>query len=280
MADIIFECPHCAREIEAPSDVAGQTFPCPGCAKPVTVPALSPPPKKTWRDDPATGPQLGALARYGLEPDYPITKGAASDMLTKAEADGVPQVDAMDNLRRNLAQTRSPASYSEEKKEWKAEIATLRKKLADPSLDEGIRQAKDSLRTASRSGQDTDELEDRLEMLKIDRDELLDELETAKDELESLIEEAAEAKVDLNDRIEERLEDFARAGKYSPYFKKPTKTQMRKVLTDLDDEHPDWRELGDEPILATLQSDFPELIKQPLPSQQKKVGWLQKLGLG
>jgi hypothetical protein len=41
----------------------------------------------SWQDDPATEKQLNYLKKFGYTPDGPLTKGAASDLITQFEDD-------------------------------------------------------------------------------------------------------------------------------------------------------------------------------------------------
>jgi len=38
MADINFDCPHCNQNLDAPSDMAGETIECPACGKSLGIP--------------------------------------------------------------------------------------------------------------------------------------------------------------------------------------------------------------------------------------------------
>ena len=38
MSDINFDCPHCNQNLDAPSDMAGETLECPGCQNSITIP--------------------------------------------------------------------------------------------------------------------------------------------------------------------------------------------------------------------------------------------------
>jgi len=60
MTDIAFGCPHCQQPLEAPSEMAGQSYDCPSCQKPFVVPSQPKPvsapskprKKKTTKEQP------------------------------------------------------------------------------------------------------------------------------------------------------------------------------------------------------------------------------------
>ncbi len=40
---IVFDCPHCGEELQAPESLIGESGPCPDCGKTFTVPTVSKP---------------------------------------------------------------------------------------------------------------------------------------------------------------------------------------------------------------------------------------------
>jgi DNA-directed RNA polymerase subunit RPC12/RpoP len=275
MMDI--KCPNCKAEIEAPEDMAGQVANCPSCQHKISIPKSAPQKKKaktSWRDAPASEAQLKYLKAYNLCPDKPITKGEASDLLTKAENENLPKVEL----------ELEPNDYAKEKKEARREITRLKKQVSSPTLDNKIKKIEEKLALTMLSEGDRTDLTDELEELQYEKSELQEKLQDAIDELECIIEnekgdkeEAKDEKDDKEMRIYDALELFGQGGKYSSYLKKPTKKQIREVLESLDEQYPEWELRGDESILATLQANFPELVKKG--SRKKNPGCLGVLVL-
>lgn len=209
--------------------------------------------------DAATEAQLDYLESFGLRPDHHITKGEASALLSRAEEDGLPQINIVPK----------PTAFAKAKVQARKDISALKKKVSSQKIEKNIQKIEETLRSTALTKDEIEELQDQLEELKGDQEDLKSELEETQCELEALAEDEQFEKEALEERIDSHLFDFGRAGQYNPYFKKPTKKQMRAVLEALDAQFPNWEEKGEEPILATLQSSFPELVKKPLPSQQK-----------
>lgn len=222
--DII--CHNCKAEIEAPKDMAGQVADCPGCQHKISIPKSAPKKKKaktSWHDAPASEAQLKYLKAFNLCPDKPITKGEASDLLTKAENENLPKVEV----------EHEPTDYVKEKNEARKEITRLKKQVASPTLDNKIKKIEEKLALTTLSEENRIDLTEELEELKYEKDELQEKLQDAIDELECIIdnekddkEEAKNEKASEEMRIYDALELFGQGGKYSSYLKKPTKKQI------------------------------------------------------
>ena len=249
--------------------MAGVQINCPACKCSLSIPSITSvrkqAPRKTaatkrlsWRDDPATEAQLDYLDAYGLRPDHNITKGDASDLLADAEERGLSKRNSL----------RQPSTFAEDIAEAKQEIAALKAKIASSNIEEKIKMKRAEVLQNGLSPQAKSYITKEIEELEEEKTDLAEELDDLKSNLEGLIEEKQSEKEDFAERIEGYLMDYGRDGQYYSYLKKPTKQQMREVITTLDAHEPDWRLKGDEAVLVALTKKYPDLIKKQKPSTQ------------
>lgn len=283
------KCPNCKAEIEAPEEMAGEVADCPGCQHKISIPKSVPQKKKaktSWRDQPATMSQMEYLESLGIKPDKPITGGEAGELIdnqpasrlqlnylksfdikpdkpiTKSEASALIDNAIACNLPR-VELDIEDVDYAKEKTEVHKDIENVKKQIADSAFDDKIKKIKEELASSSLSKEDKVGLSDELKKLKNQKSRLKVKLQKFKDELSGLKNNEKFIKECYEDRIDDALELFELDGKYFAYLKKPTKKQMCEVIETLDKQYSDWQEKnGDEPILATLQTNFPELIKK------------------
>jgi hypothetical protein len=179
----------------------------------------------SWDAEPATEKQLNYLKLFGYEPDQPLTKQAAHDLIDKFEKD--PERRRI----RGENQARESAVYEKERRENLAyylhtDCDTLAKALANASDKEDRFYAKDEL--------------------KLKQDE---RIEFWKDTFR-----------DVGDRKGESLQAYEFYENFGQFVKVPTNDQIKGLLAALDKYSPTWDLDRPTDFFHTLKLNFPELL--------------------
>jgi hypothetical protein len=180
----------------------------------------------SWKDDPATEKQLAYLRQFGYEPNGPITKGEASQLIDQFSED-----PARDAIRTSNQIRESDRLDHEAEKKFAYVLHRLVNELTE------------SLTTAERDekGDIKWELNDTRQR----------RLQFWKDTMRSP-EKVEDFHVQANDLFESR----------GHHFKMPSKAQLEAMLEALDASSPTWDLEMPEYFFTTLEHNFPELKRR------------------
>ncbi len=199
------------------------------------TPTQAPSTKPRWTSDPATEKQIILLTLYGIEARQGMTKGEASDLISKMKDDGIEPTP--ENRARHA---KLHADF--EKREKKARLE--RDKI---SICDAIEQlSREDLKS------------DNLLSLKEKLEELLGALV---EECESRAQDLEEIEQEKKNRLQEMMGLFGKNGEMGDCFKKPTKQQVEETLAELDKSRPGAFYHGEGDFVEALEKKFPHLKK-------------------
>ena len=103
--------------------------------------------------------------------------------------------------------------------------------------------------------------------------EIREDIRNLKQALREFREDQRQEKEDEKLRLQDLQEELGPYGGWSQYVKKPNQTQLKDCLDALDSAYPNWEmEKGLEPLVATLSSNYPQLVKKNAPKEKTSKG--------
>ncbi len=201
---------------------------------------IQPPTPPDWRSDPASDAQKLWLTDFGLSPAPKLTKGEASDLITRLRND--PDALAISDANRKEREER------EEQQRQAFPSYYLRQDVIE--AEKAIREAEQNLAEA--------DAED------IENGELI--LNEAKEELKSAWSARQEFWRGTFDKFG-ATEDYFEAteslyAQFGHYFKEPSRKQISEILDALDAASSDWDLHEPHAFYATMKSNFPNTVRR------------------